>query len=150
MVNGADLNTCGGSILSSKRAASILCSTRSPLRYPGGKTRGVAFIAQFFPENIDNMVSPFFGGGSVELFIASKGIKVFGYDIFSPLVEFWQCLLSQPDDLADEVEKFFPLPKEKFYELQEIQTKFARKLSRAAVYYVLNRSSFSGATLSGG
>lgn len=125
-------------------------SDRSPLRYPGGKTRGVEFITQFFPKNLDKLLSPFFGGGSIELSMAAKGTVIYGYDIFSPLVEFWQCLVTHPNELADEVEKYYPLPKNKFYELQEIQTKFKTKLERAAVYYVLNRSSFSGATLSGG
>ena len=125
-------------------------STRSPLRYPGGKTRGVEFITRFFPKNLDKLLSPFFGGGSIELYAAARGIKVYGYDIFSPLIEFWQCLTTQPNELADEVEKYFPLPKEKFYELQQTQMQFKNKLKRAAVYYVLNRSSFSGATLSGG
>ncbi|MEP6513086.1 MAG: DNA adenine methylase [Parafilimonas sp.] len=125
-------------------------TSRSPLRYPGGKTRGIEFIFNFFPKNADELLSPFFGGGSIELFAASKNIKVFGYDIFSPLVEFWQCLITEPNKLADEVEIFFPLSKNKFYKLQQTQTNFKNKLERAAVYYVLNRSSFSGATLSGG
>jgi DNA adenine methylase len=125
-------------------------SVRSPLRYPGGKTRGVEFITQFFPKNLDKLLSPFFGGGSIELSVAAKGTIVYGYDIFCPLVEFWQCLMTQPNELADKVEEYYPLPKDKFYELQHSQTKFKTKLERAAVYYVLNRSSFSGATLSGG
>jgi DNA adenine methylase len=125
-------------------------SSRSPLRYPGGKTRAIEFITRFFPKNLDVLLSPFFGGGSIELSVASQGTMVYGYDIFSPLVEFWQCLTTQPNQLADEVEKYYPLPKEKFYELQHTQTKFKTKLERAAVYYVLNRSSFSGATFSGG
>lgn len=125
-------------------------STRSPLRYPGGKTRGVEFITRFFPKNLDKLISPFLGGGSIELSMAAKGTQVYGYDIFSPLVEFWQCLLTRPNELAQKVEKYFPLPKEQFYKLQREQTQFKTKLERAAVYYVLNRSSFSGATLSGG
>lgn len=125
-------------------------SSRSPLRYPGGKTRAIEFITSFFPQNLDALLSPFFGGGSIELSVAANGTKVYGYDIFQPLVEFWQCLTTQPNKLADAVEKYYPLPKEKFYILQQTQTKFKTKIERAAVYYVLNRSSFSGATLSGG
>lgn len=125
-------------------------TSRSPLRYPGGKTRGVAHIIQYFPKGIGEMMSPFFGGGSVELFMASRGVKVTGYDVFTSLVEFWQCLQEAPLLLAKEIETYYPLAKEKFYHLQTIQTEFATKLERAAVYYVLNRSSFSGATLSGG
>lgn len=125
-------------------------SIRSPLRYPGGKTRGIEFITRFFPKNLDKLLSPFFGGGSIELYTASQGTKVYGYDVFSPLVEFWQFLITKPKQLANEVEKYFPLPKDKFYELQRTQVLFNTKLERAAVFYVLNRSSFSGATLSGG
>ena len=125
-------------------------SSRSLLRYPGGKTRGVDFITQFFPKHLDKLLSPFFGGGSIELAVAAKGTKVYGYDIFPPLVEFWQCVVAHPKKLAEEVKNYFPLPKGTFYELQQTQTRFRSKLQRAAVFYVLNRSSFSGSTLSGG
>ncbi|MCC6286687.1 MAG: DNA adenine methylase [Chitinophagaceae bacterium] len=127
-----------------------LFTSRPLLRYPGGKTRAVDFIIQFFPFNIQTIVSPFIGGGSIELALSSKGVKVYGYDVFNPLVEFWQCALRQPGSLADEVEKYFPLAKDEFYKLQQTQTTLKTKLQRAAAYYVLNRSSFSGSTLSGG
>ena len=125
-------------------------SSKSLLRYPGGKTRAVDLISRFFPRDLKHLLSPFLGGGSVELHFAAKGVKVYGYDIFSPLVEFWQCLKTEPHQLADEVEKYFPLSKDAFYSLQETHTTLKTKLQRAAAYYVLNRSSFSGSTLSGG
>jgi DNA adenine methylase len=127
-----------------------LISSKSPLRYPGGKTRAVEFISKFIPENLNSLLSPFFGGGSIELFISKRGTRIFGFDVFEPLVEFWQCLLNDSLKLASEVEQYFPLKKELFYDLQKKQIEFKTKLQRAAVYYVLNRSSFSGATLSGG
>jgi DNA adenine methylase len=127
-----------------------LYNSKSPLRYPGGKTRAVKIITRYFPNDITEMCSPFFGGGSIELYMASKGIRVYGADIFKPLVEFWQCALSTPNALANTVQKYYPLQKKSFYELQQKQTKFKTKLERAAVFYVLNRSSFSGTTLSGG
>lgn len=127
-----------------------LYSSRSLLRYPGGKTRAIDYITNFFPQNTLQILSPFIGGGSIELSLASKGITVYGYDIFEPLVEFWQCLSEDPLALAEQVNKYYPLSKDKFYLLQQKQTCFKSKLERAAVYYVLNRSSFSGATLSGG
>lgn len=86
----------------------------------------------------------------MELSLAAKGVKIYGYDIFTPLVEFWQSALKQPKVLAEEVEKYYPLAKEDFYTLQQTHTSLKTKLQRAAAYYVLNRSSFSGATLSGG
>lgn len=125
-------------------------TNRSLLRYPGGKTRGAGFITRFFPKRLNYLLSPFFGGGSIELAMAAQGTHVYGYDIFSPLVEFWQCVFTKPRELATEVEQYFPLSKTSFYELQQTQTLFSTKIQRAAVYYVLNRSSFSGSTLSGG
>lgn len=125
-------------------------SEKSVLRYPGGKTRALSFLLPFFPKNIKTLVSPFIGGASVELSLAAKGIKVYGYDIFTPLVEFWQCALKQSSKLANEVERQFPLEKASFYNLQKTHTTLKTKLQRAAAYYVLNRSSFSGSTLSGG
>lgn len=125
-------------------------SHKSLLRYPGGKTRAVKIITQYFPKNLKEICSPFFGGGSIELYMASQGVKVYGYDSFTPLVEFWQCALTQPTQLAQAVRKYYPLRKKKFYELQQQHSKFKTKLQRAAVFYALNRSSFSGTTLSGG
>ncbi len=123
---------------------------KSPLRYPGGKSRAVKLIFNYIPQLTNELCSPFFGGGSLELYCASKGIKVYGYDNFLPLVDFWQCLLTKPKDLSDMVKTYHPLKRVRFYELQKIQLDIKNKLERAAVFYVLNRTSFSGSTLSGG
>jgi DNA adenine methylase len=125
-------------------------TAKSLLRYPGGKTRAIDMIVPYFPKNISAICSPFFGGGSIELWLAAKGDKVYGYDIFTPLVEFWQCVIKSPNELAKVAEQYYPLTRSRFYDLQKKQMKFGTKMERAAVYYVLNRSSFSGATLSGG
>ena len=123
---------------------------KSPLRYPGGKSRAVSIISKYIPKDTTQLCSPFFGGGSLELDCAQNGIRVYGYDSFGPLVDFWQLLLTNPKKLAANVEKYHPLKKEKFYELQKIQLESKSKLERATVFFVLNRTSFSGSTLSGG
>lgn len=123
---------------------------KSPLRYPGGKSRAVSIISKYIPKDTTQLCSPFFGGGSLELACAQNGIRVHGYDSFGPLVDFWQFLLTNPKKLAVNVEKFLPLKKEKFYELQKIQLESKNKLERATMFFVLNRTSFSGSTLSGG
>jgi DNA adenine methylase len=123
---------------------------RSPLRYPGGKSRAVKIISKYIPKGTKEMCSPFFGGGSFEISCAQNGIRVYGYDSFQPLVDFWQILLNDPDKLADSVERYRPLRKERFYELQKVQLESKNKLERATLFFVLNRSSFSGSTLSGG
>lgn len=121
---------------------------KSPLRYPGGKARAVNIVLKLLPRNISELASPFLGGGSIEIAAATLGINVFGYDVFKPLVDFWEELLENPKTLAQEVEKHFPLSKEEFYSLQKRKPK--NKLESATIFYVLNRCSFSGATLSGG
>lgn len=121
---------------------------KSPLRYPGGKARAVEIILRLMPGNIKELISPFLGGGSVEIAAASLGVQVRGYDIFEPLVHFWQALKNDSEELVRRVRKYYPLPKEKFYELQKAS--MDDPMESGAVFYVLNRSSFSGATLSGG
>jgi DNA adenine methylase len=121
---------------------------KSPLRYPGGKARAVDIMLALMPSDIQTLVAPFLGGGSVEIAAAHCGLRVYGYDIFSPLVDFWQEILTDPDQLADHVEAYYPLSKERFYQLQ--RSTFSNRLESATVFYVLNRSSFSGSTLSGG
>lgn len=123
---------------------------RSPLRYPGGKSRAVATIREHIPDHIEAICSPFFGGGSVELSCTADGIAVYGSDAFQPVVDFWQEALRQPVLLSEQVRRYHPLTKAEFYSLQKNYGKLKGALKRAAVFYVLNRSSFSGTTLSGG
>lgn len=94
-------------------------------------------------------MSPFIGGGSVELACTVR-MEVRGYDVFSPLVDFWKVLMNQNQVLADRVLSYYPLSKSKFYELQKSYLGLESPLEKAAAFYVLNRSSFSGTTLSGG
>jgi DNA adenine methylase len=123
---------------------------KSPLRYPGGKSRAVKIISEYIPRDTKELCSPFFGGGSLEIFCAQQGIRVYGYDNFKPLVDFWQCLLKDPNQLANNVEKYYPLKKEKFYDLQKIQLNPREKLENGTLFFVLNRASYSGSTLCGG
>lgn len=67
----------------------------APIRYAGGKSRAVGYIIELLPTNIERVISPFIGGGSVEVAISKElGIPVIGYDIFDILVNFWQVLLN--------------------------------------------------------
>lgn len=103
---------------------------KSPLRYPGGKSRAVNTILEMLPHGLESIASPFFGGGSVELVCASElGMKVYGYDAFSPVCAFWQALLTNRTKLVDEVRKYYPLtktrqalkkPKENVYENRKL------------------------------
>lgn len=121
---------------------------KSPLRYPGGKTRGASQILSLIPRDVKTIVSPFFGGGSVEIAFASLGNFVYGYDIFDPLVNFWQKTKENAPLVAEECKKYLPLSKIDFYRLQGRVG--CSTIEDAAMFFVLNRSSFNGATLRGG
>ena len=125
-------------------------SRRSPLRYPGGKSRAVSLIRPYIPADISAICAPFLGGGSVELDCAADGIEVHGSDAFEPLINFWQLTLENPAGLASRVEEYQPVNRAKFYHLQKSYDSLSEGLDKAAVFFILNRSSFSGTTLSGG
>jgi len=130
---------------------------RSPLRYPGGKQRAAKRIADLFPSDRPlRIASPFFGGGSVELELASRGHTITGSDFFAPVAAFWQQLKGNKEELHAMASDFVPdMDKETFYGLQrDIRAELALPkpdFKRLAwLFFVINRSSFSGATLSGG
>ena len=139
-----------------------MVNDRSPLRYPGGKTRAAKRIVNAFPRDITHIYSPFFGGGSVELEAVSRGIRVTGSDLFEPLVCFWQNLLTNKNNLADTIESYLAkMDRSTFYSLQtELRSLMnpdgillKRKsdcFKSAVLFFIINRSSFSGSTLSGG
>ena len=131
--------------------------TLSPLRYPGGKSKAIKKIVEFIIPNIPKnkkVCSPFFGGGSIEIYLAKNGYaQVYGYDAFQPLVDFWQVLLKDPDTLATQVQKKLELSEGNFKSIRDNfkeNYKNYTKLKRAYLFYVLNRTSYSGTALSGG
>ena len=130
--------------------AAVLRAARSPLRYPGGKSRAVKAIVDLMPPDTRTVVSPFLGGGSVELACAALGMSVRASDLFEPLVTFWEQLLIAPAAVADEAARHYPLERDRFYELQRGFYEIEDAVQRAGVFYALNRASFSGVTLAGG
>jgi len=131
---------------------------KSPLRYPGGKSRAVKEIWKYIePLEPKTLCSPFFGGGSLEIFCAQQEIKVKGYDKFRPLVDFWQELLKNPQKLAEEVKKHRPgeftendYKKLQNKHLKRNHLKNKDRLESATEFYVLNRTSYSGNPLAVG
>ena len=74
----------------------------SPMRYAGGKSLAVGYVLELIPEDTTEIISPFIGGGSIEIALANKlGIRVQGFDIFDLLVNFWQVLEVDSNALAD-------------------------------------------------
>lgn len=82
----------------------------SPLRYSGGKSRGVGYLLENLPREIPKkIVSIFFGGGAFEICISKLfDIEVIGYDIFDLLVNYWQHQINNPKGIYEELKKLSP------------------------------------------
>jgi DNA adenine methylase len=84
---------------------------KTPIRYAGGKTRAIKIISPYL-DNETKIVSPFMGGGSLEVNWAKKGIEVIGYDLFDALVNFWNVLLNNREELVEKLKTISPTPQE--------------------------------------
>jgi DNA adenine methylase len=120
----------------------------TPLRYAGGKTLAVGHVVNLLPDKINRVVSPFFGGGSVEIAIAKElDVEVIGYDIFDVLINYWHHQITQPKELAKRIAKFKPT-KEEYARVREIMknhwkgTKRLSGLELAAIYYFNHNYSY--------
>lgn len=124
---------------------------KSPLGYLGGKSRLVEQIRAYIPPDIPMLVSPFVGGGSVEIDQAMRGVRVKAYDAFSPVACFWHYQLHNKQMLFSEVSRYLPtVTQQRFERLQrEIQTR-PWSIEKAAGFFVLNRVSFNYLGLAGG
>jgi len=91
---------------------------KTPIRYAGGKTRAIKIISPYL-DNETKIVSPFMGGGSLEVNWAKKGIEVIGYDLFDALVNFWNVLLNNRKELVDKLKTISPTPQE-YIRIKEI------------------------------
>ncbi len=126
---------------------------KSPLRYPGGKSRAVNIISKLIP-NFNEFREPFLGGGSV--FIYAKQCypnkKFWINDLYFELYKFWEVAQKNADALIDKIYEWrekFPVGKELYHYLNENLVDF-NDLERAAAFFIYNRITFSGTTLSGG
>jgi DNA adenine methylase Dam len=130
---------------------------KTPLRYPGGKSRAVPKLAQYFPDlrDYDEFREPFLGGGSVALYVTKRYplINVWVNDLYEPLVNFWQQLQMFGPDMQKrlvELKSRYPdqgSARGLFLEAKDLlndnnQSPFTRAVS----FYVANKCSFSGLT----
>jgi len=121
----------------------------SPLRYAGGKSLAVGLIIERFPDNIKRLVSPFMGGGSVEIACSVElGLPVIGYDIFNLLINYWDIQIKNPEELYKRLLKFKP-NREEFSRVKNILKlhwegkKIIRsKYDLAAIYYFNHNTSY--------
>lgn len=126
---------------------------RSPLRYPGGKSRAVNLIASLLPP-FDECREPMVGGGSLFFYARQKfPEKNFWInDLYYSLYCFWKELQSSQDEVIDQIRQWrkkFSKGKELFRFLTENIAGF-NPIQTAAAFFIFNRITFSGTTESGG
>ncbi|NOX18004.1 MAG: DNA adenine methylase [Chlorobi bacterium] len=129
---------------------------KSPLRYPGGKSRAVKIIAPLVP-SFDEFREPFLGGGSVYVYFKQKfpQKKFWINDIYRNLYLFWKETRDDVDDLIKQIVEW-----REEYSGEEKGKKLHRflieninefdDLKKAAAFFVFNRITFSGTSESGG
>lgn len=129
----------------------------SPLRYPGGKTRACKIIDTIMLQHFDihcfdTIISPFFGGGSFEFYLQNKyGMKLIVNDKFIPLYNFWKQVKVNKNILCEELRKIKSVSKEQFtFYRNTIMNLPHDTLQQSIYYFIINRCSFNGSTLSGG
>ena len=132
-------------------------NNKSPLRYPGGKTRACKKLDSIMKEhfninNYNNLISPFFGGGSFEFYIQNNyKLNIIANDKFKPLYNFWNICKNDNKKLCIELKKNINLiDKQKFTNLRKEIMNEKNIFNQSIMYFIINRCSFSGATLSGG
>ena len=130
---------------------------RTPLRYPGGKSRATEFL--FSNDNMPNTSikeyrEPFLGGGSPAIAFSKKhpNTPVWVNDLYYNLYVFWKVLQSNGDDLSDFImdkRLEYDTPekaKELHLTIREDISYQTNEFEIAWRFYIINRCSFSGLT----
>lgn len=128
---------------------------KSPLRYPGGKTRAIKLISQYIPTNFSEFREPFVGGGTVFIYLKQKfpNLNILINDLNPELYYFWhftQTNLSELVTQVEEIKKNHLDGKLLFTQLAKVDVNKLSPLERAVRFFVLNRITFSGTIESGG
>ena len=132
-------------------------SLKTPLRYPGGKSRAVTKMGQYLPDLRDykEFREPFLGGGSVAIYLSKMypNLSIWVNDLYEPLVNFWLSIQNNGEELYKDLRDL----KEKhpnrdsarglFNDSKEIINDGEKNnQDRAVAFYIVNKCSFSGLT----
>ncbi len=126
---------------------------KSPLRYPGGKSKAVDLISTIIPP-FDEYREPFAGGASVFFYLKQifPDKTYWINDLYFELFNFWIESRDNLGSVASQVEKWrksFSAGKQLHkYLIENIKT--FSPIERAAAFFTFNRITFSGTTESGG
>jgi len=128
---------------------------KSPLRYPGGKSRAIQQMKSLLPKEFEEYREPFVGGGSFFIYLRQvfPKLKIWINDLNPELYFFWKYAQIDSEKLAKETLKIKSERtdgRDLFNELVTINTGNLSGFERAVRFFVLNRITFSGVVESGG
>lgn len=131
---------------------------KSPLRYPGGKSKAINKIELYLPNNFQEYSEyrePFVGGGSLFIYLKQKypHLNIWINDLNTEVYLFWKIARSHLQELVTsvrEVKQKYSHGKELYQQLTAVNTESLSEFDRAVRFFVLNRITFSGTIDSGG
>lgn len=126
---------------------------KSPLRYPGGKSKAIDSISKLIPD-FTEFREPFVGGGSVFVYLKQKfpSRNFWINDIYQNLYHFWNECKENPNKLIESILEF----RSTYSEGKELHRFLLNNIDsfdnikKAAAFFIFNRITFSGTTESGG
>lgn len=90
----------------------VISNTSCFITYMGAKTAARSTIFSCYPEDMTEIVSPFIGGGSFELYAAARGVRVYAHDKYDLLVKTWNIMLTRAYEVSQAVYDKFPMDPE--------------------------------------
>jgi DNA adenine methylase len=128
---------------------------KSPLRYPGGKSKAIEQIIKYIPANFQEYREPFVGGGSLFIYLKQiePNLNIWINDLNSELFYFWQHCRDHLCALATSIQKIkdeSESGRELFHSLTHLNVEQLSDFDRAVRFFILNRITFSGTVESGG
>jgi len=123
------------------------------IKWVGGKRGLLEQLLPLFPQKFENYHEPFLGGGAVFFELYSQGLlknkKIFLSDINSELINTYNVVKNNPNELISNLEEFKKKhSKEFYYRIREIdrkkEFKAISKIERATRFIYLNKTCFNG------
>lgn len=127
---------------------------RTPLRYPGGKSRALKSIIPLVPDDFQEFREPFIGGGSVFIYLRQlfPDRRFWINDLYPELAAFWEIAGTDIDAMLGQIWKWRRTYKDGrvLHRFLVDNLKEFPKVQKAAAFFILNRLTFSGTSESGG
>ena len=127
---------------------------KSPLRYPGGKSKAIKKLSEFTDIAFKEYREPFVGGGSLFIYLKQcfPDRQFWINDLNTDVYSFWKAAQENLSEMLKLIKKF---KKEKngkalYHKLLAVDLDKLSLTERGARFFVLNRITFSGTTESGG